>query len=575
MIKFQRTSITWKLFLVNAAMFLVFLTSLFVFQSLFLDKFYYSAKEQRSLRNIEEFASGYVENDWSGASLDNEVASMSDRCGIQLMVTDMYGRNMYGGKEMALKGSDGRETIVDLSGISFVDELEADGLKRGGYVRLRGVYNTDCTKIKPYEIDLGDSKWTLDGAKKADVPEPASQKGQYVKNEEMVRFEGTIEYLRLLDEDEYENTKSPFAALNAALKQWQENNLKIPVGRQIQDYEDLVSGNKYKLFIFPVTIKDGDMRAVFAVIPLQPVDEAVRVIKNYIGYVFLAALVFVLFLSYIYSRMVTKPLIEINSAALRMSRFDFKARCGITSRDELGSLSNSLNTMSSRLDSTVTELKEFVSNASHELKTPIAAMGVYVEALKDDIRSDKRERYLDGLQREVEKMNTLVQNMLELSRMESDSPVLNKEIFDLGSLAVEIMEEFNSLIRDKEVRIHMQTGQESAVVLADRARLGQVIRNFMSNALRHVDNNGEIWISITKGKNNVSFCIENQGIGIPEEKMDRIWERFYRIEPSRARENGGTGLGLAISSKILQLHDAQFGVQNTERGVMFYFNIPQ
>jgi signal transduction histidine kinase len=121
----------------------------------------------------------------------------------------------------------------------------------------------------------------------------------------------------------------------------------------------------------------------------------------------------------------------------------------------------------------------------------------------------------------------------------------------------------------------MNTGQESAAVLADRARLGQVIRNFMSNALRHVDINGEIWISITKGKNNVNFCIENQGVGIPEGKMDRIWERFYRIEPSRARENGGTGLGLAISSKILQLHDAQFGVQNTERGVMFYFNIPQ
>lgn len=572
----RRTSITWKLFLVNAAMFLAFLTVLFAFLIFFLDDFYYSVKEQRSIKRIEIFSAGYIENSWNRSTLESEISSMSDKYGIQLAVTDLYGRNMYGGTEMAVRGADGREITVDLSGISFLDSLKADGLQNGGHVRLRGVFGADGKKIKPYEIDVGDSRWTYGGAEESEVSGTAFQAGdESEKKGEMVMLEGTIEYLRLLDEDEYVNTGSPFAALNTALKQWQDNYLEIPSRMQAQEYRETATGNKYKLLIFPVVMKDGSNRAVFAIVPLQPLDEAAGMIRNYMGYAFLAALAFVLLLSYIYSRMVTKPLIEINGAASRMACLDFGERCGIASRDELGSLSESLNTMSSRLDSTITELKEFVSNASHELKTPIAAMGVFVEALRDDIRKDKRERYLEGLQQEIERMNALVQNMLELSRMESGSPELKKEFFDLCCLTEEISDEFGGLMQEKHIRLTMQSGYGPVGVLADRARLGQVIRNFMSNAMLHAENNGEIWINIIKDRDNVCFSIENQGNGIPDEKMNRIWERFYRIESSRSRDNGGTGLGLAISSKILQLHNAQFGAKNTERGVLFYFTIPQ
>lgn len=574
--KLRRISITWKLFLVNALMFLMFLTALFAFQIFFLDDFYYSVKEQRSIKKIEGFSAGYIENDWDRSTLESEISSMSDKYGIQLAVTDLHGRNMYGGTEMAVRAADGGEITVDLSGVSFLDLLKADGLQKGGYVKLRGVFDAGGKKIRPYEIDLGDSQWTYGGAEEPDVPGTAFQAGgKSDKKGGMVMLEGTIEYLRLLDEDEYENTGSPFAALNTALRHWQENNLEIPPRMQTQEYRETATGNKYKLLIFPMVMRDGDKRAVFAIVPLQPVDEAVGVIRNYMGYAFLAALVFVLLLSYICSRMVTKPLIEINAAASRMACLDFGTRCGIASRDELGSLSESLNTMSSRLDSTITELKEFVSNASHELKTPIAAMGVYVEALRDDIRKDKRERYLEGLQREVERMNALVRNMLELSRMESGSPELKKEFFDLCCLTEEIWDEFSGLMQEKHIRLTMQTGHGPVGVLADRARLGQVIRNFMSNALRHVENSGEIWINIVKDRDNVCFSIENQGNGIPAGKMNRIWERFYRTESSRSRDNGGTGLGLAISSRILQLHNAQFGARNTVRGVLFYFTIPQ
>ncbi len=569
----RQTSITWKLFFVSAAMFLVFISAVFIFQLLFLDRFYYAEKERHSVKGIEEFCIGYAGAGWNRAKLNDKIVAMSGMYDIQLTIIDVYGRNIYGGMEMEVRDKDGRKYMVDLNDISYIGELKADGLQNGGKVRLTGSFNEDGSKLKPYMISVGDSEWSRGDAGEADGPASLSGSVQNPKRDDLVRLEGTVEYLRLLNEDEYENINSPYAALKAALKQWQGENIKIPSDRRIQEYRDMTTGYKYKMFIFPVTAKGGNKEAIFAIVPLQPVDEAVGVIRNYVWYIFSAAIVFVLFLSYPYSRMVAKPLLKINAAASKMSNMDFSVRCEIHSHDELGSLSDSLNTMSSRLNSTITELKEFVSNASHELKTPIAAMGGYVEALRDDIRRDKRERYIERLQYEVDRMNSLVQNMLELSRMESNTQALNKEVFDLNRLAGEVLEEFGGLMEEKRIKPAVRTAQACAEVFADRAKLGQVIRNFTSNALLHTSSGGAVRIEIKKQENGIIFCIENEGIKIPGDKLDRIWDRFFRIEPSRARDNGGTGLGLAISAKILKLHNAQYGARNTERGVLFYFII--
>lgn len=569
----RQTSITWRLFFVTAVMFLAFLSTVFIFQLLFLDRFYYAEKERRSVKGIEEFCAGYAGDGWNRTVLDGKIASMSATDDIQLTIIDLYGRNIYGGMEMEVRDKDGKKSVVDLSGVSFIDELKADGLQIGEKVRLTGIFNKDGSKWKPYMIGVGDSEWSRGDTGEADGPASLSGNAQNPKRDDLVQLEGTIEYLGLLNENEYENINSPYAALKAALKQWQGENIKIPSSRRIQEYRDMATGYKYEMFIFPVTAKSGNKEAIFAIVPLQPVDEAVGVIRNYVWYIFSAAIVFVLFLSYPYSRMVAKPLLKINAAASKMSNMDFSIRCGIHSRDELGSLSDSLNTMSSRLNSTITELREFVSNASHELKTPIAAMKGYVEALGDDIRRDKRQRYIERLQYEVDRMNSLVQNMLELSRMESNTQGLNKEAFDLNRLAGEVLEEFGGLMEEKRIRPTVRTAQESAEVFADRAKLGQVIRNFTSNALLHTSSGGAVRIEIKKQENGVVFCIENEGKSIPEDKIDRIWDRFFRVEPSRARDNGGTGLGLAISAKILKLHNAQYGARNTERGVLFHFII--
>ncbi len=562
-----RIGITRKLFYVTAVMFIIFISVELISQFLFLEKFYSASKEKRSVKALEEFCRNYAQNAWGKFMLDTESAYMTDNYDIQLVILNDYGNNKYGGIEMAVRNAEGKEVCVDLHDVSLVDSLLTGGMQVGKNVSIKGFFSDEGFRLRPFEIEVDGMVWKRNGG------DGSVDYRTAVDWSHMVQVDGTVEYLRLMNENEYENAASPFTALKAALKQWQEANIRIPDKRCIRDYKDRATGSKYKLFIFPLARQDGGREAVFAIIPLQPVDEAVEVIKDYLAYIFLAALVFVLILSYIYSRMVTQPLIKINTAALRMSQMDFSAKCGIHSRDELGDLSQSLNTMSSRLDSTITELKEFVSNASHELKTPIAAMGGYLEALKDDIRKDKRERYLERLQHEVGRMNSLVQDMLELSRMETGSGVLNKERFDLRDLLSEIVEESESPMREKCVRITVKAGQEPAFVFADRIKTGQVIGNFVTNAIRHTPYAGEIRIEIRAAGNETTFSIENQGEPIPEEKLGRIWGRFYRIESSRTRNSGGTGLGLAISAKILQLHNASYGASNTEKGVLFYFKI--
>lgn len=154
--------------------------------------------------------------------------------------------------------------------------------------------------------------------------------------------------------------------------------------------------------------------------------------------------------------------------------------------------------------------------------------------------------------------------------MESNPQILNMEAVDLYALAKAVLEEFGDLLQDKQIKAIMQIEQGSAIVSGDYIKLGLVIQNFVSNALRHTPCNGTIWISTEKHDKKVTFMIENEGPNIPEEKISKIWDRFYRIEASRNEDSNGTGLGLAISAKILQLHNALYGVKNTERGVMFF-----
>lgn len=335
---------------------------------------------------------------------------------------------------------------------------------------------------------------------------------------------------------------------------------------------------------------------IFAISSLQPVNEAVSVIENLYVYFGIVAVVFTIILAFINSKMIAKPLVKINKVATKMAALDFTEKCDVNSSDEIGNVASSLNFLSENLDNALTSLKkanaklnediekerklekmrkEFVAAVSHELKTPISLIDGYAVGLKDDIfEGEDKEYYLNVIIDEAEKMGSLVSDMLDLSYLESGSFKLVPQEFNITELIKFTLRKYETLISEKNAGLSVNL-LEHVKVFADWNRLEQVLTNFITNAIRHVNENGTIYINMVDEKDKVSIEVENTGSFIAEEELDKIWDKFYKIDKSRNRKLGGTGIGLSIVKNILIHHNYSFGVTNTEKGVKFYFKVPK
>lgn len=341
---------------------------------------------------------------------------------------------------------------------------------------------------------------------------------------------------------------------------------------------------------------EGSSTYLFAVSSLQPVGEAVSVIKDLYVYFAVFAVILILLLALVFSNMVSKPLVRLNATAMKMARLDFSARCEEKKKDEIGSLAHNLNFLSGNLQRALNDLKiannqltediekerqlekmrkEFVAGVSHELKTPISLIMGYAEGLKENlVEGADKERYINVISDETQKMGNLVNDMLDLSQLESGRFKLKMEEFCMNELVEYTMRKFKTLFAEKQLKAELRMPEENLLVYADEFRIEQVINNFLNNAIRHTPEHGAIRISIAATGTAVRIEIENEGNSIDEADLLNIWQKFYKAEKSRNREAGGTGLGLAIVSSILQHHNAGYGVENTEAGVRFFFELP-
>jgi two-component system, OmpR family, sensor histidine kinase VanS len=335
---------------------------------------------------------------------------------------------------------------------------------------------------------------------------------------------------------------------------------------------------------------------IFAITSLQPVNEAVSVIKDLYAYFAIGAVFIIVILALIYSNMIAKPLVKINKIATKMANLDFDEKCEVKSNDEIGNVASSLNFLSENLNTAMNSLKkanvklekdiekernlekmrkEFVAAVSHELKTPITLIDGYAVGLKDNIfEGEDKDYYLDIIIDEAEKMGNLVSEMLDLSHLESGSFKLSKEKFNLSELIKFTLSKYEAIFHEKNVMVETKLLEE-ILVYADWNRIEQILTNFITNALRHVEDNGSIYVNTIEEESKISIEIENTGLNIPEEDLLKVWDRFYKVDKSRNRRLGGTGIGLSIVKNILQLHGYSFGAKNTDTGVIFYFKVPK
>jgi signal transduction histidine kinase len=276
------------------------------------------------------------------------------------------------------------------------------------------------------------------------------------------------------------------------------------------------------------------------------------------------------------ARGMTQPLRDMASAARRMEVGDYTGRIGTRSRDEVGQLATAFNRMSEELENLEQSRRDLVANVSHELKTPITAIRAHLENLLDGVERPDPET-LQVMLSQTERLGRLVEQLLDLSRLESGEVPLHRSDVPLGPLVARVVSEIEVARVGKEVKIDHEIPDDLPPVDADPERVHQVLFNLVDNAVRFTPDGGEITIAAHRHDGVVEVSVADNGAGIPREHLPRLFERFYRADPSRARGDGGTGtgIGLAIARSVVEAHGGHIRA-DSEPGIgsVFTFDLP-
>ena len=337
-------------------------------------------------------------------------------------------------------------------------------------------------------------------------------------------------------------------------------------------------------------------------IPITSIQDSVNISNNFLILIAGIAILISAIMVSIISKKFTEPITELNNIAKKMANLDFSQKYQVSNTDdEINTLGKSINIMSEKLEGTIKQLrnsnielerdieekskidemrKSFISDVSHELKTPIALIQGYAEGLVENVNSDGESRkfYAEVILDEANRMDKLVKQLLELMKLEYGKREFNNQEIDIVEITKEVIRKCNVMLKENNIEVEFEN-KEPIYVFADEFYIEQVITNYFTNAIKHCDEiNGKkkITVKIEENNNNkVHFSIFNTGENIAEEDLDRIWVRFYKVDSSRNREAGGSGIGLALVKAIMNNYDCKYGVDNKENGVEFYFELNQ
>ncbi len=588
----MKKGIVLKLFILTTALCTLILVTIFIGQTIFFKQYYSNRKVNDIKTNIQSFEKAYIKAGDDVKRIQELEQNFYQDNATWITTLDSVGNIKYVSDfsleiQLDPNGSNTfSERLIQIPLYSFVNlediQRIKDSLEQGNHIIIDGVQEGDA--VVPAMLTIKEKNVGLENkqlSEKLYGPKIASSKGN-----SQLYLAGSIKNVQLLEGTVGTNSIYGNRVLIDRIKQFQvdlilnqkPNNI---TSTEIVDYEE--NDIKYKLLIKPTIDADGKVNYIFAMTSLQPVDEAVQMIKDYYVYLIIFVLILIVLISFYYSNKIAKPLLQINDTTKKIAGLDFSETIPITTKDEIGALSQNINTLSKALHSYINQLqqdiekekqlentrKEFIAGVSHELKTPLSIMKSCISILEDGVASNKKDYYFKAMSKEVDKMDMLIIDMLELAKFESGTYKMEMDVFHIDEMIDYICEQLTSDITAKQLHVHKQLSKIE--VVANPHRIEQVVTNFITNAIRYTPEHEDIIISTIEENKRVKVCVENKGAHIAPEHVEKIWDRFYRGDTSRQRSKGGTGLDLAISKNILELHGAEYGVLNTEDGVLFFF----
>lgn len=329
--------------------------------------------------------------------------------------------------------------------------------------------------------------------------------------------------------------------------------------------------------------------------PLESIRESVNISNRFFLYIgtimiFLSGIVI-----WVITKRITRPILELTDISKRMIHLDFEARYKGKSKNEFALLGENINKLSDSLEGTISELKtannelkkdiekkeaidemrkEFLSNVSHELKTPIALIQGYAEGLQVGVNDDEESKdfYCEVIMDEAAKMNHMVQRLMTLNQLEFGNDTVAMERFDIVNMIQNYIQSSQILTSQKNIEVRMQEYQPM-FVWADEFKTEEVFANYFSNAINHCNGKKIIDIKLEEKDKKVIVSVFNTGEPIPEEAISHVWEKFYKVDKARTREYGGSGVGLSIVKAIAESMNLEYGVKNYTNGVFFWFEL--
>ncbi len=310
--------------------------------------------------------------------------------------------------------------------------------------------------------------------------------------------------------------------------------------------------------------------------PIQEMMERLFALQDKMVLYFLIAAGVSIIVALIFSRVITRPIAALTRSIQRMGRGDLSVRVPVRGSGELKRLASTFNAMSEKLEMLDKSRNQFVSNASHELKTPLATMKILLESIiyQPDMDGDLRTEFLSDVNKEIDRLTLIISDLLTLVSMDANTMRLNRETFSLAQVVTENAHRLAPVAEQRRLEIKLQLN-DSCEMYADRAKLMQTVYNLMDNAIKYTQEGGLIRIRLIRSGRDALLTVSDNGPGIPKADQAHIFDRFYRVDKSRGRDTGGTGLGLAIVHQMVLMHGGSISVDSEEgHGTAFTVELP-
>lgn len=549
-------SIRFKITLLFAGIICILIVMLLLFNITFSEKFYMKDKQEAMLNayeSIDDACDQYSSGSLADTDLKNNLEQVSTSKGMSVIIVNSDWTTFYvstQGDEMMLErlkksifNNDIFQGISDKS--SSAQQGQPDASNDG---------NGEVPDKQPDDMDGGDEADKNNGKK--NPPEKIID----------MSGNGASETREILYQSDRYTVQ------------------KVYDNRLLDDYIELWG-----------TLNNGNFILIRT--PIQGIKDNVHISNTFITYIGIGTLIIGIMAAFVLSSYISRPIKQLSNIAERMSELDFDVKYDGKDKGEIGLLGNSMNNMSKKLEENISQLKaanlelqrdidkkekleqmrtDFLSNVSHELKTPIALIQGYAEGLKEGITDDPESMdfYCSVIMDEAAKMNDMVKRLLTLNQIEFGEDELVMERFDINELVKSVASANELRASQKELKITCDIKDTPLYVWADEYKVEEVITNYISNAINHCCNENIIKVAVGQiDKENVRVSVFNTGKNIPEEDIDHIWEKFYKVDKARTREYGGNGIGLSIVKAIVESMGKKCGVNNLPDGVEFWFDL--